>query len=207
MNLQLLFPTVVANFELDDPLTEDEQNILCNLKRRRNTSNTTSEDTYVLNDQKLFRLKNFFINSINKYLNDVIIPEDECNLYITQSWTNYTESFQAHHRHNHPNSIISGVFYVNVEPQRDKIYFYRKELPQIKMNSKIYNSLNSDSWWLPVKNNLLILFPSYIDHEVKFVDEGITRVSLAFNTFINGKMGSKAGLTELILGENNGKGI
>lgn len=207
MNLQLLFPTVVANFELDSSLTEDEKKILFNLKRRNNASNTSSEDTYVLNDQRLSRLTEFFTDSINRYLNDVIIPSDDCNLYITQSWTNYTESFQAHHRHNHPNSIISGVFYVNVESERDKIGFYRKELTQISMHSKIYNSLNSDSWWLPVKNNLLILFPSYIDHEVKIVDEGMTRVSLAFNTFANGKIGSREGLTQLILGESSGESI
>jgi hypothetical protein len=33
--------------------------------------------------------------------------------YITQSWLNYTETNQYHHKHEHPNSLVSGVFYVN----------------------------------------------------------------------------------------------
>jgi len=207
MIIQPLFPTVIAKFDLDPPLTEKEKTILYNLETRNNTYNKSSVETSVLENSDLRRLKDFFTFCINQYLNEIIIPDTKCELYITQSWTNYTEQYQQHHRHNHPNSIVSGVFYINVDENRDRISFYKKEETQIRIHSKIFNDLNSNLWWIPVKNNLLILFPSNIDHEVLLVTEGDIRVSLSFNTFVKGVIGSKGHLDQLILGENNGESI
>ena len=40
------------------------------------------------------------------------------HLKITQSWINFTKKGEYHHPHAHPNSLISGVFYV--EADKDK---------------------------------------------------------------------------------------
>ena len=208
MEIQLLFPTAIAMFDLEPQLSVEERNILLNCKTRPNSFNRSSIDTYVLENPNLDRLKKFFINSINQYLNEILVPAYDCELYITQSWTNYTEKHQQHHRHNHPNSILSGVFYVNCLKDRDQITFYRKDEPQIQIEQKSFNQTINNSWQrIPVKNNLLIVFPSQLDHEVELISSGGTRVSLSFNTFIKGTVGSTEQLTQLILGENSGKSI
>ncbi len=48
--------------------------------------------------------------------------------YITQSWLNYTETNQYHHKHQHPNSLVSGVFYINCDDKFDKIKFFNQIL-------------------------------------------------------------------------------
>jgi hypothetical protein len=53
--------------------------------------------------------------------------------YITQSWANYTKKNQYHHTHEHPNSFISGVLYINANEAHDKITMHKKSYQQIKV--------------------------------------------------------------------------
>ena len=62
-----------------------------------------------------------------------------------------------------------------------------------------YNVLNSRTWTMPNKKNHLILFPSTISHSVNPNNSDKERVSLSFNTFIKGYVGTKKRLTELKL--------
>ena len=51
-----------------------------------------------------------------------------------------------------------------------------------------------------IKNNYLILFPSWLTHSVKPNKEAtIDRISLAFNTFVKGNLGKRENLNHLIL--------
>ena len=45
-------------------------------------------------------------------------------IYITISWINYTETNQYHHAHSHPNSVISGVYYIETD-ESDTITFFQ----------------------------------------------------------------------------------
>ena len=65
--------------------------------------------------------------------------------------------------------------------------------------SKEFNLYNSRSWFFPVETNQIILFPSSTTHSVGQKKGNNTRLSLAFNVFIKGKIGSNFGLTELNL--------
>jgi uncharacterized protein (TIGR02466 family) len=200
MQILKLFPTAIGKLTLDPGLTDAEKGVLLSFETRNNLSNKTSVNTDVLNHPDLKRLKNFIIESTSNYLTQVINPISECNLYITQSWINQTNVGESHHQHRHPNSIVSGVFYIKTDPERDKIYFYRREKSDIKIHSKEYTDINSDHWWLPANENVLLLFPSYLEHSVTNVSEGtIVRSSLSFNTFAKGIIGLETNLDKLIL--------
>lgn len=200
MQILRLFPTAVGMISLDPELTNEEKEVLMSFDFRGNLSNKVSIDTNVLDHVKLSRLKKFIIGSINDYLNQVINPISECSLYITQSWVNQTKIGESHHQHRHPNSIVSGVFYINTDPERDRIYFYRREKNDMKIYSKEYTDVNSDHWWLPANENWLLLFPSYLEHSVTTITEGnVVRSSLSFNTFAKGIIGSETNLDKLIL--------
>ena len=69
-----------------------------------------------------------------------------------------------------------------------------------EVDEKKFNLWNSSTWFFSVKTGDLIMFPSSTTHQVetKFGDN--TRISLAFNTFYTGTLGSSTNnLTELIL--------
>ena len=59
------------------------------------------------------------------YFNKVLCAKN-VKPYITQSWLNYTRANQFHHRHEHPNSFVSGVLYINADKATDRINFYNK---------------------------------------------------------------------------------
>jgi|5B_taG_2_1085324.scaffolds.fasta_scaffold104193_2 uncharacterized protein (TIGR02466 family) len=161
--------------------------------------NLTSKNTYVLNNSKFKNLKDFFISHVAKYFEEVISIKNNLQPYITQSWINYNNKNQEHHIHMHQNSIISGVFYVNSRIENDSIYF-KKDDDQIFFNQiKQYNKYNCNEFRIPVETGLLLLFPSNLKHFVKTNKKDYTRISLSFNVFVKGTIGSTDSLNELIL--------
>ena len=127
-------------------------------------------------------------------------PKEKIEPYITQSWLNFTKHKGYHHLHNHPNSFISGVLYINSDINKDKIQFYRTDYIQLQVES-LSNDIYYNSYTLPVNTGKLILFPSSTMHQVPKTTNEKTRISLAFNTFIKGNLGANKALTELKLSE------
>jgi uncharacterized protein (TIGR02466 family) len=195
-----LFPTAVAGFELGRDLSEVEREHLFNLETRPNQGNVTSVDNNVLNKPELQSLTEFLNNSQQEYFTTVYAPKTDANLCITQSWVNYTKPGQFHHKHAHPNSLISGVFYIQAAKETDKLYFFKDGFQQLKVIPKDFNVYNSDSWWLAAATGTLYLFPSSLTHMVEQVKGEDTRISLSFNTFPRGIIGDEIGLTGLKLG-------
>ena len=98
--------------------------------------------------------------------------------------------------------MISGVFYFDSDVKNDKILFshpipYKQISP--KINNKKFNLWNSQTWFFPVETGDLIMFPSSTTHQVETKKGNNTRISLAFNTFFKGSVGSNFQLTQLIL--------
>ena len=193
-----LFPTPIGFYELDSPITEDELAFVKGLEKRPNSGNLTSEDNYLFTEgNELDRLHEFALAKVKEYFQEVYAPKFEVQPYITQSWANYTDKGQFHHKHEHPNSFISGVLYLSADPKLDKIYFYKNGYQQIKVPTENWNHWNSESWWFEVATNKLILFPSSLTHMVETVQSDETRISISFNTFLEGTIGDAKQLTEL----------
>ena len=199
MNTHHLFPTPVSFFNLGRDLTDEESEFLLNQEEKPNVGNTTSKERKLLESDKLAGLRGFVESSLDKYLKEILSPKQNVGLRITQSWINYTKPGQFHHKHAHPNSLISGVFYVKANKETDRIYFYKDGYQQIKLPVDQFNLFNSESWWLPVGTGELVLFPSHFTHMVETVNGDDMRVSMSFNTFPTGHIGDDDKLTGLEL--------
>ena len=199
MVINNLFPTPVGSFELGRDLSKLEQKFLFNLETRPNMGNVTSTNNYVLRDNRLSSLRLFLNNSLQEYFQATMSPQDNVKLEITQSWINYTKTGQYHHKHAHPNSVISGVFYIQASKEIDKLFFYNESYQQIKIVPKEFHVYNSESWWLPVETGQLLLFPSSLTHMVATTSGEDDRISMSFNTFYKGKLGDEVALTGLTL--------
>jgi uncharacterized protein (TIGR02466 family) len=199
MNLIGLFPTPVGEFYFDKQLSKKQLSFLNDQKQKTNEGNTTSEFRRILDDDCVKDLRVFVDDCIAQYMANTYAPKFDVKLQITQSWMNYTKPGQFHHKHAHPNSFLSGVFYINADPEKDKIYFFKDGYERIKLETENWNLFNSESWWVPVETNKLVLFPSNFTHMVQTVEAEKTRVSLAFNTFPKGYIGNDDSLTGLHL--------
>ena len=196
-----IFPIPVYMSKLDRELTKKELSFIdkSKLDHYKNEGNITSNDNYILNQKVFSSLKEDLYLRVQDYFNKVLSTTDAVTPYITQSWLNYTETNQYHHKHQHPNSLVSGVFYVNCHEQFDKIKFFNDKYQTIKPEIKDWNLYNSESWWFTVKTGDIILFPSSLTHMVETKEGDNTRISLAFNVFIKGTIVNNKNLTELIL--------
>lgn len=189
--------------ELGRGFTKQELNFVKEQKKHcvKNAGNTHTKDSYILNRKEFKNIKKFLNTHCKNYLDTVICPKNNLELYITQSWLNYTEADQYHHKHNHPNSVVSGVLYFDSDIKNDKILFSKFDSPQIspKIDKTKFNLWNSETWFFPVETGKLVMFPSSTIHQVETKQGKNTRISLAFNTFYKGTIGSNSALTELIL--------
>lgn len=199
-NIELLFPIPVMFNHLNRDFTKNELKFIKShsVKTYQNMGNVTSIDNYILNNDELKDLKDFIQDQIEYYINTVYKPRYTIKPYITQSWLNWTKTGEYHHTHEHPNSFVSGVLYINANEKEDKIKFHKSGYQQINIESNHYDNLNSKSWWFNVKTGRIVIFPSSLTHNVDQVTSGDVRISLAFNTFLKGICGDNKSLTELI---------
>jgi uncharacterized protein (TIGR02466 family) len=192
-----LFPTPVGAFHLDSDLTADELSFIKNLTVRPSQRNMTSVDTDLFEKPELSRIAEFCNRSLKEYFQTIYAPKSDVSPYITHTWANFTHKGQSHHKHEHPNSVVSGVFYVQTVKDLDRLYFFKPGYQQIKITPTEYNLENAESWWLGVKTGLLFLFPSSLSHQVDIVLTDEPRISLSFNTFLKGQLGDEIELTSL----------
>ncbi len=200
-NINGIFPTPIYISKLNRELTNKELSFIDKTKSdcNKNEGNITSNNNYILNNKEFKNLKQEIDSRVQDYFSKILSNTNSISPYITQSWLNYTETNQYHHKHAHPNSLVSGVFYINCDEKFDKIKFFNDKYKTIKLEVKEWNVWNSETWWFPVKTGDIILFPSSLTHMVETKEGDNTRISLAFNVFIKGTVGVNKNLTELIL--------
>ena len=196
-----LFPTPVSMRESWREPTIDERGFFADIQskeRKQNIGNTHTKDNHILNAPDMINLKEDLTSAINTYFQEVWKPKFDVEVYITISWINYTETGQYHHPHYHPNSVISGVYYIDTDDS-DRITFYNPQPIWLTMNvePKEWNIWNSQEWYVTIPKNSLVLFPSKLYHSVSPTINPKTRVSLSFNTFLKGKLDTE--LSEIIL--------
>ena len=199
-----LFPIPIYMSNMEEDFSKKELDFVEDQKNycmENSGGNINTIDKYILNRKELKKIKKFLENRCQDYLNKIICPKNNVKLYITQSWLNYTEEKQRHHIHSHPNSVISGVLYIDSDKDNDKIKFTQQKYQQIHPHTdeNKFNLWNATSWWFPVETGQLIMFPSSTSHQVDAKKGSNTRISLAFNTFYKGIVGQDTISTELIL--------
>jgi len=200
--IENLFPIPIYMSNIDRTFTKQELQFVDNQKNKcsKNSGNINTKDNYILNRKEFKNIKKFLDQCCKDYLEKIISPKNNIELYITQSWLNYTEENQHHHKHAHPNSVVSGVLYFDCDKKNDQIKFSNPlSYQQIKPETKDFNIWNSETWWFALETGQLVMFPSSTTHQVETKQGTNTRISLAFNTFYKGTIGSNNDLTELIL--------
>ena len=113
---------------------------------------------------------------ISTYLNHKIaeqIPRIESkplSKYKIYSWVNINNKNNYNARHSHINTkiFLSGVYYVKIPENSGNIKFYdpRGPLMQGMTDHKYFYDGFSYQYIIP-KNNMLIFFPSWLEHEVE----------------------------------------
>ena len=134
-------------------------------------------------------------NALNYFVDDVLGVVQ--NFQITTSWVNKTSKSEYIDKHSHPNSIISGVYYVDTTKKCAPIIFSKPHMYpnitfqniQLAYSGENKNQYNTDYYGVnPIPGDLL-MFPSWLEHEVLEQGSEHDRISLAFNSYPKGDIG------------------
>ena len=135
-----------------------------------------SSDLFFNTDETTNKLCAF----LQHYLN-ILSEKIKIKFKIDNLWININGSETSNQIHVHPNSYISGVFYVKAKENQGDICFKN---PLEYFNEFMYmknNFLDSNVHYKP-KTGMLLLFPSSLPHFVLPNRTNIDRISIAFNT-------------------------
>jgi len=202
------FSVPVTCVQLPNNITEEEIQFL-EIKEKEVENHEGTKltiDKHILDDTKLSRLRKEIKTLTNEYFQKVFKPGKNIELEITESWLSITEMGGYQTKHNHPDSVISGIINVQMDPN-DYFTFHNPQKNIIMDNIKKisdkpireYTKWTSESWVMGEfdddKNRKLVLLPSFVHQEIekreiKVHDFEIKkRINLCFKTKMQKKLG------------------
>ena len=195
-----LFPVPVYRPDKQYILNKEEIDFVSSQKTYKNVAqNSTSYNTRVLDDVAFLSLRKHIQTQIDTYAKDVLkVDYSKVKINITQSWINYNNKNTAHHHHSHPNSIISGVFFIVGDECPIAFDRYVKLFDNLRIPQTDFETyITSERYRFSNEQGYMYLFPSTLKHSVQINQSDKTRISLSFNTFAKGKLGSEGTLDAL----------
>jgi hypothetical protein len=210
-NIFALFPTVLATLTYD--CGEDIRNYLNSVDMATNVTDKNKEeyglvsrDTFILNNPICKPLADVILQESKHIMTEILAYKIE-GTQLTQSWVSHKLPNQYHKKHTHPNSVISGVYYWN-DGEHMPISFHKNYIGSatnvidVDVDSKMSANqpLSWDEFTIKPYQNLLILFPSYLTHEVAKNNQNCVRKSLSFNIMPINSLGVKEKLTYFMFG-------
>jgi uncharacterized protein (TIGR02466 family) len=183
---QTLFPIPIGISEREQLITEREFEFVKNAEYRNNTLNSAGQKYNIFENAELKNIADFCKKSLDAYVSLHYKVSTKFDIHI--SWANKTSPGQSHHKHNHANSIFSGVFYfqdLDIAPIR---FWNPNEVTSFDIrNNQEYsewNEFNSPCWAMDhIKANTCIIFPSWLYHDVGENSGDKDRYSIAFNCY------------------------
>lgn len=112
---------------------------------------------------------------------------------ITEMWANVSEPGGHHRAHQHPNSWISGVYYLSAPDGCGNISF-QDPRPGASFLRLAQTSGGTPEFSLQAsvepETDMMLLFPSWVTHAVGPSSATSDRISVAFNVFPTGELGT-----------------
>ncbi len=166
----------------------------------------TSTNTRLLTtDSNIRNITKFINKSLQEYSKTILQSNNK--MKITQSWlSKHDEIPQVTYAHRHPNSVISGVYYIEADPKVHAGLTFSKDLgygqtfiqhhadPELEDDSNPYAAQEQT---VPADKGTLILFPSWLNHTVVGKQVAKPRCSIAFNTWFEDEIGNDKLFTQL----------
>ena len=116
---------------------------------------------------------------LNRYITKNIDTSIIKDFRITDLWANICPKYSYHKRHTHPNSDLSGAYYVKVPENAPELIFTN---PHRYMRPLIIGSADTA---ISPTDGLLVIFDSGLEHEVNINLSDEPRIALSFNCQIN----------------------
>ena len=183
-------PIYTSSVNVDSSIKDKLKN-LHYVRMAENNAHYTENKT-VLNLSEFSSLKSSLMEHVVNYASNIIEVADNVEWYFTTSWVVRHQKQDWAQSHLHCNSIISGVYYIEVDDDSGSFVFDKDSsllnlfTPTVDVDVKKWNVFNSRNWAIKPKNDMVIMFPSQIKHFVTPSNSDNLRYCLSFNLFVRG---------------------
>lgn len=163
--------------------------------KRTNIGNSDiSKNRYILKEMP--DLKKEIDKHCNLYIRKYLNIKEQIKFYMTNSWINIHQPNDEAQIHHHSNAMLSGVYYPYVAENSGNIQFHRSNHKNLfdhcmMMEYDKQSMIVSDRYQLDTVQDMIIIFPSHLEHSVIKNISNANRYSLAFNYFCRGKFGKE----------------
>lgn len=203
-NLINILPTWVMELEFPDPGSFipyfDDLTY-------RDLNSFVSHETDILDREPFTSIRELILEHLQIII-DECGYEGDVGSRITQSWAIKATGGNNTPPHVHPNSQFSGVCYFNDSPHA--LVLCREDMwYDDKMPIRVFDCINEHLFFQNTHNQFryepkagkILIFPSTMKHYVEMIPREVTetRYSLAFNTFLTGKVLTDSTLASIIL--------
>lgn len=175
------------NIGIDDNLKNHIPNIEFELMQKGN--GCFSKNKYILDTDEFKILKDKIITCLDNYVYDYLKIDKKFKHYFLNSWVNRHIPGDFANEHQHRNSIISGVCYLQTYKNSGGITFFKPTGYTNNFHETIgfdyteQTLYNSETMTLKPIDGEILLFPSHLLHSVQKNNTNNLRYSLAFNVF------------------------
>jgi uncharacterized protein (TIGR02466 family) len=194
-----IFPTHVLGY--DDPKAEENISTILEFIDKEKWTPPPHQPSQTINNKlhKCPELQNFF-KWVHLVLEDYrrTFKYEAEEIKVNLAWCNKSDSEGAHQQHVHPNSFISGIYYLS-ENSSPTCF----EDPRYQTRSGLWvaghTELTWKEWHCPSERGTLVLFPSWLPHfttQDPNIPAGDFRFTLSFNTLPYG-VTNAGSLTEM----------
>ena len=186
MHREALWPTFICTHEIEsrlaDAIEAEYVKVESNFDRREAAqySDFGSDRKRIFDPTKKF--PKFFHEILNatRYLNEmsgIAYNED-----LFQYWTqDYREPGDHHWRHSHGATGLSGTYYIRAGEGCGRLALHNPIVQTRYYNLKTHTQFNGDQHVITPRKGLMVLFPSWLEHEALPNPPGIERAIFGWN--------------------------
>ena len=145
----------------------DQQKIIYNGSYNGNITN----DKQVLNHDICTPLKEQVQVGMNEFILNYYKVQFDGKFFIHRSWVLEHQPGHWSQPHSHPNSILSGVLYLDVPADSGEIQFHKPDNYHNWINTDTlrfmvdeFHEYNCDTWRIPPTTGQMFRFPSHLRH-------------------------------------------
>jgi uncharacterized protein (TIGR02466 family) len=138
-----------------------------------------SSDLHAGDNQQIDNLITYLNKEMYACTKQVGLPE----LEIYNIWLNINPPGSYNELHNHQDSVLSGVYYVESNPQQGNIQFERSDNADYHLPANVEKDtyFTSTRATYAAKTGALYIFPSWLKHSVQGNNSNADRISVSFN--------------------------
>ena len=186
-----IFPTTILEFQ--DPNSESNCDRLQTLLDQQPYTNDAQPFQTIDNHLELDPDFKFFYDWVNQCLAEFHSSfQFDCDRFeICLSWANKCHPLNMHRAHTHPNSFISGIYYITDSKAHTCFEDPRHNINMLSVATPSNWAIRP--WASESQKGSLILFPSWLSHFTTVLPENENvRHTISFNVFPRGLVNGKS---------------